>query len=167
MATNRPPKDDPAALAFSAVEDALKDSIFSMDDKPARKVESQPGKKEARREAPTANERLKAADKIAAQASTIANDDRSGASALFYGLNARPSGAPVLVAVIASLLWVVGVGAIAWVLWRLVCRGSLAHRSSRASISPPLPRLSRCRSCHAGRRLPAPHQRFAPCRVDI
>ena len=41
-----PPKDDPAALAFSAVENALKDSVFSMDDKPARKIESQPANRE-------------------------------------------------------------------------------------------------------------------------
>ena len=112
-----PPKDDPAALAFSAVENALKDSVFSMDDKPARKVESQPAnrepKREQRREGPTNTERLRAADKIAAQASSVANDDRSTAASALYALQSRASNAPIWFAITASLLWLIGVGLIA------------------------------------------------------
>src|SRR5690606_23108565 len=111
------PKDDPAALAFSAVENALKDSVFSMDDKPARKVESQPAtrepKRDQRRENPTNSERLRAADKIAAQASSVANDDRSPAASAFYALQTRASNAPVWFAIVASVLWMAGVGLIA------------------------------------------------------
>ena len=109
-----PPKDDPAALAFSAVENALKDSVFSMDDKPARKVESQPAKREARKDAPSNSERLRAADKIAAQASTVANDDRSPAASGYFASQSRASNAPLWVAIIASIIWLAGVTLITW-----------------------------------------------------
>lgn len=69
MAKNPNPTNDPAALAFSAVEDALKESVFAMDNAPQQEPNRKPGN--AGR-----SERLRAADKIAQRAGAVANDDR-------------------------------------------------------------------------------------------
>ena len=70
MAKNPTPTNDPAALAFSAVEDALKESVFSLDSTPQQAPEKKPE--------PVRSERLRAADKIAQQAGAVANDDPEG-----------------------------------------------------------------------------------------
>jgi hypothetical protein len=62
--------NDPAALAFSAVEDALKDSVFNLEDADERTPRPQ------LRDNPQRAERLRTADKLAAQTGPVANDDR-------------------------------------------------------------------------------------------
>src|SRR5690606_33594356 len=108
------PKTDPAALAFSAVESALKDSMFSLDEptKASEKPAESPAANQPPRRDSQANERLAAADKIAARAGRVANDD-AVASGL-YGVQTRASSAGLWLAFLASLVWVAGVGAIAW-----------------------------------------------------
>lgn len=97
---------DPAALAFSAVENALKDSVFSIDDPaPAEPVES---------EKPSKVERNQAARKIAKKTSTSANDDRLGSARILYNIQAKPSSAPFWVAVLMSLVWLSGTLYIGW-----------------------------------------------------
>src|SRR5690606_14771797 len=98
MAKNPTPQNDPAALAFSAVEDALKESVFSLD--PAnRQSERKPSE-------PSKSERLRTADKIAQQAGAVANDDRASTSRLLYGLQNRSSSTPTWLAIVLSALWV-------------------------------------------------------------
>ena len=106
MAKNLTPNNDPAALAFSAVEDALKDSVFNLDSTPEKTPE--------RRTSDTArSERLRAADKIAQQAGPVANDDRFPAKIL-YNLNSRSSSAPTWIALVLSAVWLCVAGAVAW-----------------------------------------------------
>ena len=103
MAKNpTPPAHDPAALAFSAVEDALKDSVFNLDSSAEKAPE--------KRVEPLRSERLLAADKIAAQAGPVANDDRFGTSKILYGLQTRSSATPTWMAVILSALWLGATG---------------------------------------------------------
>src|SRR5690606_34251388 len=100
--------DDPASLAFSAVENALKDSVFK-DDKPA--AGSPAAIREARgKSAP--QERLRSAERIANQTSNFANDDRFSSSRLLYGMQSRASGLPVYVAVLCAALWIAAAFAI-------------------------------------------------------
>ena len=66
MAKNPTPTNDPAALAFSAVEDALKESVFNMDNAAQQAPERKPA--DIGR-----SERLRAADKIAQRAGAVAN----------------------------------------------------------------------------------------------
>ena len=54
MAKNPTPQNDPAALAFSAVEDALKDSVFNLDP-PAQPAQE---KKTEKKPDPARSERL-------------------------------------------------------------------------------------------------------------
>jgi hypothetical protein len=103
MAKNPTPTNDPAALAFSAVEDALKESVFS--------IEPSPAQAEKRPTEPTRSERLRAADKIAQQAGAVANDDRFPASRILYNLQSRSSSAPTWIAVGLSALWLLVSGA--------------------------------------------------------
>jgi len=107
MAKNPTPQNDPAALAFSAVEDALKDSVFNLDP-PAQPA---PEKKSAE---PARSERLRAADRIAQQAGVIANDDRVSTSKLLYGLQGRSSAAPTWLALLLSIVWIAISGVVAW-----------------------------------------------------
>ncbi|UXN72407.1 hypothetical protein N8D56_13785 [Devosia sp. A8/3-2] len=104
MAQNSTPPNDPAASAFSAVEDALKDSVFNLDSTP----EKAPEKRAAN---PARSERLRAADKIAQQAGAVANDDRFPTSKLLYTLQSRSSSAPTWVALALSVIWLVATGA--------------------------------------------------------
>ncbi len=102
MAKNTtPPANDPAALAFSAVEDALKDSVFSIDT---------PVPSERRPTENPRSERLRAADKIAAQAGSIANDDRYPTSKILYNLQSKSSSAPTWIALVLSTLWLIATG---------------------------------------------------------
>src|SRR5690606_23950276 len=107
MAKNPTPQNDPAALAFSAVEDALKDSMFSLDNSSQTPPERKPA------DTPR-SERLRAADKIAQQAGAVANDDRISASKLLYGLQTRSSAAPTWLALLLSIVWVAATGLVAW-----------------------------------------------------
>ena len=84
--------NDPAALAFSAVEDALKDTPH-------------PQLRDNRERA----ERMRTNDKIAAQTGSVANDDRFGASRLLYGLQGKSSPQPTYIAIALSVAWAVAV----------------------------------------------------------
>src|SRR6185312_14842166 len=107
MAKNLTPNNDPAALAFSAVEDALKDSVFNLDSTPEQKPE--------RRASDAArSERLRAADKIAQQAGPVANDDRFPSSKILYNLQNRSSATPTWIALLLSLVWLAVASAVAW-----------------------------------------------------
>ncbi|RYF98796.1 MAG: hypothetical protein EON94_12500, partial [Caulobacteraceae bacterium] len=93
-------------MAFSAVEDALKESVFNMDSAAQQApVEKRPVAEGAR------SERLRAADKIAQQAGAVANDDRFPTSKILYSLQNRSSAAPIWIAVILSVVWLVVSGA--------------------------------------------------------
>jgi hypothetical protein len=94
--------NDPAALAFSAVEDALKDSVFNLDEN----VEERTPHPQFR-DNPQRTERLRAADKVAAQTSTVANDDRFQGNRALLGLQARSSPQPTYIAIGLSVVWVV------------------------------------------------------------
>src|SRR5690606_22050967 len=108
MAKNStPPANDPAALAFSAVEDALKESVFNLE--PTEKPE--PDKKPAAEQPTARSERLRAATRIAAQANTVANDDRVQPSRILYDLQTRSSSTPTWVAIILSVVWLGATGA--------------------------------------------------------
>lgn len=104
--------NDPAALAFSAVENALKDSVFSID---SAEIESD---SDSKPEQPTAKaakaERTKVAEKIAAQASAPANDDRFASSKILRSMQEQPSSTPTWVAILASTLWISATGYIGW-----------------------------------------------------
>src|SRR5690606_31678689 len=106
MAKNPTPQNDPAALALSAVEDALKDSVFNFDPPAQAATERKPAE-------PSRSERLRAADKIAMQADTVANDDRISASKLLYGLQSRSSATPTWLALLLSVIWVAATGIVA------------------------------------------------------
>ena len=100
---------DPAALAFSAVENALRDSVFSLDNPEDGQTESAAEKPEV----PV--EREQTAEKISSKSSNVANDDRYGSSSrLMYNLQARPSSVPIWVAILMSILWTAGTGLIGW-----------------------------------------------------
>lgn len=107
MAKNPTPQNDPAALAFSAVEDALKESVFNLDGPAPREPERKPAD-------PARTERLRAADKIAQQAGSVANDDRISTSRLLYNLQSRSSSTPTVLALLLSIAWLLVSGTVAW-----------------------------------------------------
>ncbi|WDR03786.1 hypothetical protein PSQ19_07005 [Devosia algicola] len=96
--------NDPAALAFSAVEDALKDSVFT-----AAPADAEPAKSDSSR-----SERSRAADKIAAQAGSVANDDRFPAARALYTLNGTSSARPTWIALALSVAWLAVTGIAAY-----------------------------------------------------
>src|SRR5690606_8295628 len=103
------PQSDPASLAFSAVEDALKDSVFAGLDQPDGTAEKQGPVRPAPREGGNGRtERQRTADKYAAQTGSVANDDRFQHSKILYGLQNRPSQRPTLIAAGVAAVWVVG-----------------------------------------------------------
>ena len=61
------PQNDPATLAFSAVEDALKDSVFAGLDEPEDQPAPAQGPRPVQRDGSPRAERSRVADKIAAQ----------------------------------------------------------------------------------------------------
>lgn len=107
MANNQNTQNDPAALAFSAVEDALKESVFSLDPSSRPKAEKKPEPAQPR------SERLRTADKIAQQAGAVANDDRASSARLLHGLQNHSSATPTWLATILSILWVAVAGTVA------------------------------------------------------
>jgi hypothetical protein len=107
MAKNPTPSNDPAALAFSAVEDALKESVFSLDSAPQQAAEK-------RSSDSVRSERLRAADKIAQHAGPVANDDRFPTSKILYNLQSRSSATPTWIALLLSIIWLAVAGAGAW-----------------------------------------------------
>ena len=112
------PQNDPATLAFSAVEDALKDSVFANLDQPAA-AEEPPAEKAAPKLPPRDNsprsERQRTADKFAAQTGSVANDDRFPSSKILYGLQSKSSGTPTMVAGLVALGWVVAIALVAMI----------------------------------------------------
>ena len=93
--------NDPAALAFSAVEDALKASA-------ANAAEAKPARTSA------APARDTAAKKIARRAASPANDDRFTSSKLLTAMQARPSSSSIWLALITSFIWIAVVATIGW-----------------------------------------------------
>src|SRR5690606_34663787 len=55
------------------------------------------------------SERQRAADKFAAKAGSVANDDRFQGSKILYDLHTRSSNAPNLIASLVSVVWVVAI----------------------------------------------------------
>jgi hypothetical protein len=102
--------DDPAALAFSAVENALKESVFAPEESDSPE---QPAKKQE--DKPTVSvERRRTGEKIAARTSSVANDDQMPGARLLYSLQSRTSGAPLLVATALSAVWLALTGSIGY-----------------------------------------------------
>src|SRR6185437_13934630 len=113
MAKKPNTSNDPAALAFSAVEDALKDSVFNLDepveDAPHPQLRDNPNRTG---EPQRASERQRTGEKIAAQTTSVANDDRfgsNGTSRVLAGHQGRPSSQPTYIAIGLSVVWVVAV----------------------------------------------------------
>ncbi|MCB1516349.1 MAG: hypothetical protein KDJ19_01835 [Hyphomicrobiaceae bacterium] len=101
-------ENDPASLAFSAVENALKESMSSA---------SSAGKSSAGANKPdqkSNGDRQSAADRIAQRTGRVANDDRFSPAKLMYGMNAKPSSGPFVFAAIASIIWAALTLFIAW-----------------------------------------------------
>lgn len=103
--------EDPAALAFSAVENALRESVFS---EPAAKAEPKTGRDASEKNPAPASDRMRSASKIAAKTSGFANDDRFVSSKLLYGMQSRASALPLVVAALVSAAWVSIMGIIGW-----------------------------------------------------
>jgi hypothetical protein len=97
MAKNPKASPDPAALAFSAVEDALKDSVFNLDE---RSQELPPLDLPDDEE----EERRRAGEKLAAHTASVANDDRRGAGRGPNAPIARASALPILIAAAVLLM---------------------------------------------------------------
>ncbi|MBU1176551.1 MAG: hypothetical protein KKH72_14200 [Alphaproteobacteria bacterium] len=100
--------DDPAALAFSAVENALKDSVFPSEAggsprRLPRKREDEPMKPAERR---------RSGEKIASQTGSVANDDRMPSAGLLYSLQSRTSNTPLILASVLSLIWLAMTGGV-------------------------------------------------------
>jgi len=91
---------DPAALAFSAVENALVQPVetSAAEDKPA-------AKSKASKNSPKPTSRTRSAERIAERAAGIANDDRSSATGILYSLQSKPNNTPYWVALLASIIW--------------------------------------------------------------
>jgi len=106
------PAKDPAALAFSAVEAALKDSVFSIED--AKSPPAEQKQKPAKTEKPAEAERQRSAKRIAGKTSSPANDDAFAAQRILYSMQSRPSAAPIWIAALLSILWLAGTGVISW-----------------------------------------------------
>ena len=103
------PQNDPATLAFSAVEDALKDSVFAGLDEPEDQPAPAQGPRPVQRDGSQHAERSRVADKIAAQAGSVANDDRFQGSRILYGLQSKSSQAPTLIAALVAGGWVLAI----------------------------------------------------------
>jgi len=101
MAKKPTPANDPAALAFSAVEDALKESVFgtASDDRAGQRPP---------RETVNRSERLRTADKFAKQTGPVANDDRFQNAKVAYPVQGTASSAPTWIAIGMSVVWIVG-----------------------------------------------------------
>jgi len=97
-------QNDPAALAFSAVESALRDSVFSVDAPEEKQAAPKPKKQD---------ERAKAAGKIATVA-RAANDEKFASSKLMHGMQKRASSAPLWIAFVLSALWISATAYIGW-----------------------------------------------------
>src|ERR1043165_3929234 len=112
MAKKSNTQDDPATLAFSAVEDALKDSVFG-GPAPAAEPPAQPEPMIAPSRPQSSGggrtERARVADKQASMAGSVANDDRFQGSRILYGLQSRSNSTPSFVAVIVSIVWVAAI----------------------------------------------------------
>src|SRR5688500_14890984 len=121
MAKKSSTQEDPATLAFSAVEDALKDSVFGDSaaepdyrSDPQPTMQSQQPQQQPRASGSRA-ERARVADKQAAMPGSVANDDRFQGSRILYGLQSRSNSTPNFVAVVVSIVWVaamLGIGLI-------------------------------------------------------
>ncbi len=108
-------KNDPATLAFSAVENALKGSILSADAESPGAANSKGSKPASAKARPdTTAERSRAANRIARKTGGVANDDNLAPSKLLYDLNAKPSQAPIWIATILSAIWIGITGFATW-----------------------------------------------------
>jgi len=115
MAKKSNTQDDPASLAFSAVEDALKDSVFGgPSQSAAAQPQQQPEPSMAPRQPSNGGraDRARVADKQAAMAGSVANDDRFQGSRILYGLQSRSNSTPSFVAIVIAIVWVIAIGAV-------------------------------------------------------
>ncbi len=117
--------EDPAALAFSAVENALKDSVFAPDEtesqvRPAIKPDEKPALKA---------DRQRSSEKIAINTGSVANDDRMSGARLLYSMQSRGSNMPLVVAALLSVIWLAVTGGIT-----LVRYGTEAAAGNAASF---------------------------------
>src|SRR3569833_2606536 len=98
MAKKSNTKDDPATLAFSAVEDALKDSVFGGTAPAAPQAQPEPMIAPSRSQSSGGGggrtERARVADKQASMAVSVANDYRFQGSRGRGGRRARAAAAP-------------------------------------------------------------------------
>jgi hypothetical protein len=126
MAKKSSTQEDPATLAFSAVEDALKDSVFGGESSVASSPRDEapapsPSISAAASAAPaqprpgSRADRARVADKQAAMSGSVANDDRFQGSRILYGLQSRSNSTPSFVAVIVSIVWIAAILTIALV----------------------------------------------------
>ena len=119
MAKKSNTQDDPATLAFSAVEDALKDSVFGGPAPAAPQAQPEPMIAPSRSSSGGGGggrtERARVADKQASMAGSVANDDRFQGSRILYGLQSRSSSTPNLVAILVAVAWVVAIVAITFI----------------------------------------------------
>ncbi len=102
-------KPDPASLAFSAVENALKTTA----PEPQGPLRANSGSGPRTGQNPSAP-RAQAAKRIAAKTGSVANDDRFSPASVLYGLGAKPSAAPLWIASALSLAWIAITGFGVW-----------------------------------------------------
>ncbi len=106
---------DPAALAFSAVENALKDSILENDSKKSTKEQKSAIDQNAKS---GINDREQTAKKIYKKTNTPANEDRLLARSKFYTkIRTSSSSAPLWIATLLSVLWLSLMFFVGWVNW--------------------------------------------------
>src|SRR3569832_266064 len=117
MAKKSNTQDDPATLAFSAVEDALKASVFGGPAPAAPQAQPEPMIAPSRSQSSGGGggrtERARVADKQASMSGSVANDDRFQGSRILYGLQSRSSSTPTLAASLVAAGWVVAILAVA------------------------------------------------------
>ncbi len=106
-------KNDPATLAFSAVENALKGSILSADAEHSSASKAPEGNSSKPFSSKTP-ERNNAASRIARKTGSVANDDNLAPSKLLYGLNAKASSLPIWIASVLSAIWLAVTGLATW-----------------------------------------------------
>jgi hypothetical protein len=126
MAKNPKASPDPAALAFSAVEDALKDSVFNLDDN----SEDLPPLELPDDE----EERRRAGEKLAAHTASVANDDRRG-GARGPAVIPRASARPVLIAAALAVIWLAAVLGTEYLRYRTLAAGTSIFSSGIDFIS--------------------------------
>ena len=114
----KPPHAERSGDPPSAVEAALKDSVFAGLDQPDEAAAEKQGPTKpaaAARPANARTEQQRAADKIAAQTGSVANDDRLQGSRLLYDLQSKSSQGPTMLATLIAAGWVLAIVLVAFI----------------------------------------------------